>query len=160
LLPSGDLGGLSLTFRPAEKVRLRSFTKTCLGEFLDCLARFSVCSCMSLTRLTYSWPYWSTARCTAPKDPRPISCLMMYWLMRCCATPSSSLVMYSECALSDSYPVISHQSPLWYKTSSNSHSDLYMPVRRGMSLVVSQGGAIRRPRPTHSTNQYPHKVIQ
>ena len=37
LLACGDLGGLSLAFRPAENMRLRSLTKTCLGEFLDCL---------------------------------------------------------------------------------------------------------------------------
>ena len=41
LLACGDLGGLSLTFRPAENMRLRSLTKTCLGEFLDCLVWFS-----------------------------------------------------------------------------------------------------------------------
>jgi hypothetical protein len=48
----------------------------------------------------YSWPYWSTARWTAPKEPRPISCLMRYWLMRCWAVPSSSELLYSERALS------------------------------------------------------------
>ena len=132
-----DLGALSLTFRPAEKVRLRALTKTCLGEFFDRLALLSSCASMDLTQLTYSWPYWSTARCTAPKDPRPISCLMMYWLIRCCAAPSSSLVMYSECALSDSYSLISRTilAAVWQE-SSTSQSDLYMSMRRGMSLMV------------------------
>jgi hypothetical protein len=37
LLACGDLSGLSLNSRPAENLRLRSLTKTCLGEFLDCL---------------------------------------------------------------------------------------------------------------------------
>jgi hypothetical protein len=49
--------------------------------------------------LTYSWPYWSSARWTAPNDPRPISCFTRYWLMRCWAVPSSSLLLYSDRAL-------------------------------------------------------------
>jgi hypothetical protein len=51
LLACGDLGGLSLTFRPAENMRLRSLTKTCLGEFLDCLVRFSFCPVCALPTL-------------------------------------------------------------------------------------------------------------
>ena len=43
LLACGDLGGLSLNFRPAENLRLRSLTKTRLGEFLDRLVWFSFC---------------------------------------------------------------------------------------------------------------------
>ena len=50
--------------------------------------------------LTYSVPFWSTARCTAPNEPLPISCLIVYWLIRCRHCPSSELPEYSECALS------------------------------------------------------------
>jgi hypothetical protein len=57
LLACGDLGGLSLNFRPAENLRLRSLTKTCLGEFLDCLSLVQLLRSVRLAYLTYSWPY-------------------------------------------------------------------------------------------------------
>jgi hypothetical protein len=52
LFTSGDLARRPLTFWSAEKVRLRSLTKSCLGEFLDCLAWFSPCGSMHL-----AYPY-------------------------------------------------------------------------------------------------------
>jgi hypothetical protein len=48
LLACGDLGGLSLNVRPAENMRLRSLTKTCLGELLDCLSLVQLLSSVQL----------------------------------------------------------------------------------------------------------------
>jgi len=115
----------------AQQVRLGALTQARFGEFFNSLRlscqrglqcdrvgdphrsrrQGSVCPAGLVGWfLTYSCPYWSTARWTAPKDPRPISCLIKYWLMRCWAVPSSSLLLYSERALSVSYGRVSAQS--------------------------------------------------
>jgi hypothetical protein len=65
-----------------------------------------MCDCARLRRrvlenslMAYWLPNWSVPRLTAPYEPRPISSLMMYWLIRWYDSPSSSLA-YSDRASS------------------------------------------------------------
>ena len=96
----------------------------------------------------YSLLNWSTARWTAPKEPRPISCLMVYWFILWTAAPSSSLEPCCVRALSVS--CVLHVRIICDRAISNAKRYLDGGCPRGGSLVVSYGALVCRQGPAQS----------